>query len=144
VFWLFALGWATVKSTTRWQRALVSTVVVASVPGFFGDAAREAIVVIGMLLLVWVDSVRLPGWVARGTGVLAAASLYIYLCHWQIYPYFEDSLPLLATVLALLGGIVFWQVATRATPHVERLLASGRHLGRTAAGLLKAARVPGR
>jgi acyl-CoA synthetase (AMP-forming)/AMP-acid ligase II len=120
VLWLFALGWATVKSTERWQRVLVSLVVVATVPGFFGQPVREAIVVAGMLLLVWVGAVRLPGWLTQVAGVLAASSLYIYLCHWQIYPHLEDSAPFLATVLALLGGIAFWMVATRVAPYVER------------------------
>ena len=42
-------------------------------------------------------SVRVPAVVARGAGVLASASLYIYLVHWQIYPAYEFSLPWLAT-----------------------------------------------
>jgi acyl-CoA synthetase (AMP-forming)/AMP-acid ligase II len=122
VFWLFALGWATVKSTTWWQRALVSAVVLATLPGFFDSAAREAIVAAGMLALVWLRAVRVPGWLARATGVLAAASLYIYLAHWQIYPHLEDRFPLLATVLSLAGGIAFWQASTRAVPAVAGAL----------------------
>ena len=122
VFWLFALGWATVKSTERWQRVLVSAVVVATVPGFFDSPAREAVVVAGMLLLVWLRAVRLPGWLTRAAGVLAAASLYIYLAHWQIYPHLEDRFPFLATVLSLAGGIAFWQVSTRGVPAVSRRL----------------------
>ncbi len=118
VFWLFALGWATVKSTTWWQRALVSLVVVATVPGFFDSPGRDAVVIAGMLLLVWLRAVRVPGWFARASGVLAAASLYIYLSHWQIYPHLEHRFPLLATVLSLLGGIAFWQVSTRLVPAV--------------------------
>ena len=122
VFWLFALGWATVKSTERWQRVLVSAVIVATVPGFFDSPAREAVVVAGMLLLVWLRAVRLPGWLTRAAGVLAAASLYIYLAHWQIYPHLEDRFPFLATVLSLVGGIAFWQVSTRGVPAVSRRL----------------------
>ena len=61
--------------------------------------------------------------VSRASGVLAAASLYIYLSHWQIYPHLEDRFPLLATVLSLLGGIAFWQVSTRLVPAVaDRLV----------------------
>ncbi|MGN6577029.1 MAG: AMP-binding protein, partial [Nocardioides sp.] len=113
VFWLFALGWAAVKATRTWQRGLVSALVLLSVPGFFGEPAREAIVVAGMLLLVWLRAVRVPAWLARTSGVLAAASLYIYLVHWQIYPHLEDRYPLLATVLSLAGGVAFWQLASR-------------------------------
>ncbi len=58
--------------------------------------------------------------VARLAGVLASASLYIYLVHWQIYPAYEFSLPWLATGLSLTAGIAFYLVVTRATPTVER------------------------
>ena len=68
-----------------------------------------------MLALVWLRALRVPAWAVRAAGVLASASLYIYLAHWQIYPHLEDRFPLLATVLALLGGIVLWQVSERET-----------------------------
>jgi hypothetical protein len=132
VFWLFALGWATVKSTAWWQRALVSAVVVATVPGFFESPGREAVVVAGMLLLVWLHAVRVPAWLARASGVLAAASLYIYLAHWQIYPHLEDRLPFLATVLSLAGGIAFWQLSTRVAPAVTGRVRGGRVAAATA------------
>ena len=85
VFWLFALGWATVKATAPWQRVLVSASVLVTVPGFFDDPARDALVAAGLLALVWVRALRVPAWAARAAGVLASASLYIYLAHWQIY-----------------------------------------------------------
>jgi len=127
VFWLFALGWATVKAARHLHRVLVSALVVATVPGFFDDPAREAVVVAGMLMLVWLTSVRVPSWVSRAAGVLASASLYIYLAHWQVYPYLEDRFPLAGTLLALGAGIAFWWAASKAMPHVERrLVATGR------------------
>lgn len=120
VFWLFALGWATVKSTRPLHRVLVSAVVLVSVPGFFEDPAREAVVVAGLLLLVWLRSVQAPAALVRVCATLASASLYVYLAHWQIYPHLEDRLPLAATLLSLLGGVLFWQAVSRATPHVSR------------------------
>jgi len=122
VFWLFALGWATVKATSNWQRMLVSALVVLTVPGFFGDASRDTVVVVGALALIWVRAVSVPSSVARVAGVLASASLYIYLAHWQIYPHLEDGYPLLATILSLLGGIALWRVASWASPYVDRLV----------------------
>lgn len=121
LFWLFALGWAAVKASTSRHRLLVSAVVSATVPGFFegGQHVREAVIVAGMLLLVWVPTVRMPAPLARVSGVLAAASLYIYLCHWQIYPAYEFRLPWLATLLSLSAGIAFWLVASRVTAYVE-------------------------
>jgi hypothetical protein len=37
--------------------------------------------------------------------------MWIYLLHWQAYPWFEDSFPLLATVLGLGIGLVGWQAS---------------------------------
>ena len=146
VFWLFALGWATVKATAPWQRVLVSASVLVTVPGFFDDPARDALVAAGLLALVWVRALRVPAWAARAAGVLASASLYIYLAHWQIYPHLEDRFPLLATVLALLGGIVLWQVAERATDRLAPYLGRARGLLRLRAGAVRRAarrRTPG-
>lgn len=122
IFWLFALGWAAVRAPGNRHKALVSAVAVATVPGFFegGQHLREATIVAGMLLLVWLPSVRVPAVLARTAGVLAGSSLYIYLVHWQIYPAYEFSLPWLATGLSLTAGIAFWVGVTRATPTVER------------------------
>ncbi|HET6563343.1 MAG TPA: AMP-binding protein [Marmoricola sp.] len=125
IFWLFALGWAAVKAPTWKHRLLVSGVLAATVPGFFTGpmALREATVVAGLLLLVWLPSVRVPAPVARICGVLAGASLYIYLVHWQVYPAYEFSLPWLATTLSLTAGIVFWWVVGRISPWVSRTVA---------------------
>ena len=113
LFWLFALGWATAKATSVRHRLVVSALLVATVPGFFDNPVRDATVAAGMLLLVWAPSVRVPARLAGTLSVLASASLAIYLCHWQIYPHLEHSFPLGATVLALLGGVLLWQVAVR-------------------------------
>jgi hypothetical protein len=124
LFWLFALGWAAVKAPAWQHRLLVSLVTAATVPGFFdgGQPLREATIVAGMVLLVWLPSVRVPALVARAAGVLASASLYIYLCHWQIYPAYEFRMPWLATALSLAAGIAFWWLVTKATPGAEKVL----------------------
>ena len=145
VFWLFALGWATVKATRPLHRVLVSVLVVTTVPGFFEEPGRDALVVAGMLMLVWVGSVRVPSWFARVAGVLASASLYIYLAHWQVYPYLEDRFPLAATVLAIAAGLLLWQVVSKTMPVVERRLGEAMARGRrTTRRLDRSARpVPG-
>ncbi len=113
LFWLFALGWATAKARTRLHRFALSGLVLATVPGFSDDLARDGYIALGMLALIWVPQVRVPRAAARVSGVLAAASLWIYLVHWQVYPNLEQHLPLLATLLALAGGVVAWQVDVR-------------------------------
>lgn len=110
VFWLFALGWAACRSTHLWQRLLVSAVDVTTVPGFFGDVQREAVVVGGLLVLVWVSHIPVPRPVARVAGVLASSSLYVYLTHWQVYPYFETRFPLLGVLLSFAVGIGYWRL----------------------------------
>ncbi|MPZ26417.1 MAG: AMP-binding protein [Micromonosporaceae bacterium] len=129
VAWLFALGWAAGKATGRWQRGLVTVALVATVPGFFGDPSREAVMVAGLVLLVWVD--RLPSWrpLTRVAGVLAGSSLFIYLTHWQVYPHLTDVSPLLATAGALAAGIGYAAVVSRA-----RAMLAGRWLPRRGGG----------
>ncbi|HEX6248693.1 MAG TPA: AMP-binding protein [Nocardioidaceae bacterium] len=135
VFWIFALGWASVKATETWQRVLVSVALVVTLPGFFEDApVRDALVLVGMLALVWLRSVRVPSWSARGIGVLASASLYIYLVHWQVYPWLEYRIPVLATVLSLLAGVALWQGVERLTPPVVRLIGRAARRSRQVVG----------
>lgn len=121
VFFLFALGWAAYRARTILERLLVSAVLALTVPGLFGLGVREAAVVLGVLLLVWVPSLRLPRAVARLVGPLASASLWIYLVHWQVYPWFESRSPLVGTMLSLVAGVVAWQLHARVTP----ILAAG-------------------
>ncbi len=110
IFWLFAVGWAAAKATSQRHRVLLTLLVVASVPGFFQGFERNAYVVVGMLILLWLPLVRVPHVVARVAGVLAGASLWIYLVHWQVYPHLEYRIPWLATVLALAAGVLAWQL----------------------------------
>jgi acyl-CoA synthetase (AMP-forming)/AMP-acid ligase II len=113
VFWLFALGWAIAKSTTLRHRFLTSAMVVATVPGFFETTARGVVVIVGVLVLIWFRTIPVPRRLVTMVGTLASASLHIYLCHWQIYPYLEFRFPLLATLLSLSAGTAFWWVAAR-------------------------------
>ena len=91
------------------HRVLLPALLVASVPGFFSGFERNAYVVVGMLLLVWVPQVRVPVAVGRLCGLLASASLWIYLVHWQIYPLLEYRIPLLATLFSLAAGVLAWR-----------------------------------
>jgi len=117
-------------------------VVVLTVRVFFDDLLREAVVVAGLLMLVWLRAVPVPTWAARLCGVLASASLYIYLAHWQIYPHLEHSYPLLATLLSLAGGVVLWQAFSRMSPYVETVLAPCQKRLRRLGGAPGARRAP--
>ncbi|MCH9702661.1 MAG: AMP-binding protein [Actinomycetia bacterium] len=89
-FWFFAAGWAAAKAATNRQRATVTIVLILGLHGYFGSDLREALVLVGFALLVWLPAVRCPSVIAFGAGVVAEASLYIYLTHYQVYPLFGD------------------------------------------------------
>ena len=120
VAWLLTLGWAVARARTIGHRLVVSALAVLTVPGFFADDARSAVVVAGLLVLTWSRRVRLPASAARLVACLAGASLYIYLTHWQVYPHLEDDYPALATLLSLVVGVLAWRVATRAERRLRR------------------------
>lgn len=121
VLWLFALGWAAGRATQWWQRGLVLGVGLLSVPGYFDAPERNALIAAGVALLVCIPRVRVPGAVARGAGVLAAASLYIYLVHWEVWPLFEGWYGLPSLGASLAAGIALWVTAARLPGALDRL-----------------------
>jgi len=112
VAWCIALGWVIARITTTTQRLIVSALAILCVVGFFGQPLREAIVIGGVLVLLWVTSLPLPRWLVSMVSTLAGASFFIYLIHWQIYPGIETYSPLLATVTSLIVGVVVWKAYT--------------------------------
>jgi acyl-coenzyme A synthetase/AMP-(fatty) acid ligase len=120
LFWLFALGWAAGKARTRWQRLMVTAAGVLALVGYFGNPLREAVVIAGLLLLVWVPHLPSTAVVNRVAGALAGSSLYIYLTHWQVYPLLDDRSPPLALVAALVAGVMFRAAVERVTALLVR------------------------
>lgn len=111
VFWLFALGWAAARARTTLERSLITLLTLLTVPGYFDSTVRELTVITGVLLLLWVTALPVPAGLRRITGWLAAASLYIYLTHWLVYPALVPVSPLLAVVASLVAGIAYWVLA---------------------------------
>ncbi len=107
-FWFFAAGWAAAKSSTTVQRVAVSAVIAVSVAGYFGNGHRELLVAAGLLLLVWVPALPVPTALTTVAGIVAEASLYIYLTHFQVYPLFTS--PLAGVLASVLVGIGIAQV----------------------------------
>lgn len=103
-FWFFAAGWVAAKATATWQRALVTIVLVVGLHGYFGNTGRETLVLAGFALLIWLPAVRCPAPIGTGCGLLAEASLYTYLTHYQVYPLFGDH-RVLGVVAALIVGV---------------------------------------
>jgi acyl-CoA synthetase (AMP-forming)/AMP-acid ligase II len=110
-FWFFAVGWASAKASTSLQRAAVAVVLAVGLYGYFGDVHRELLVLAGFALLIWLPAIRCPAALTVAAGVVAEASLYTYLTHYQVYPLF-DGHPLLGVVASLVVGVLLTQVVT--------------------------------
>jgi len=86
-----------------------------------------AIVLGGFLLMLWLPHVSLPPVLARAAGVLAGASLFIYLTHWQVYPALEDAgHQWLALVASLTVGIAYARVVRPVHQAVGRAVLASR------------------
>ena len=133
VLWLVALGWLVARADTTARRLAVSALAVASAYGFFGDPGREAIVVGGILALLWIRAVPVPRVAVPVLVTVAAASLFVYLTHWQVYPPFEQSAPWLGTLLSFVVGVLAYRAyvtVSGATPAVMKRLKAGRKRSR--------------
>jgi len=131
LLWLFGLGWAAARATDPARRAAVSGLLLLAVPGFFGDRKVELVVALGLLALIWLPHVPCPGPLRRVVGALASSSLYIYLTHWQVYPYLLSEHPWLndhrwLVVLACLAvGVATWRVVEAVTARLRAYRATG-------------------
>lgn len=134
VFWLFALGWAIAKADRRWQRVLVSVAVVATVPGLFGDWGREAVIVAGMLMLIWVTELPSLRLINRVAALLATSSMYIYLTHWQIFRPIDDTSRPLALLASLVFGVAYATTVPQLASKAVALLRRGAPRPAAAAG----------
>ena len=111
-----AIGWAAQVATRRDNASCLSAVVVGTLPGFMDDPVREATIAAGLLLVVWVRTVPVPRALVPATSVLASASLYIYLTHFEVYR--ATDLPWVNLVLSLGLGLAAWALTTRLTPRI--------------------------
>jgi acyl-coenzyme A synthetase/AMP-(fatty) acid ligase len=109
-FWLFVLGWVAQRAATSSQRVATIIVALLLIPGYFDDPVRDGIVVGGLLLVLLVPRVLVPAPVVRIVGLLAGASLYIYLTHYVVFAPLLPLLPLWAVaVITLAVGIAAWR-----------------------------------
>lgn len=143
VLWLFALGWAAARARTWWRRVVVTAVAVACVPGFFGDPQRDAVILAGVLVLLWVPRLPVPAPLAPAVAVVAGASLFVYLTHWQVYPLVRPVDPWLAVVVSIAVGVLYAEIGSRVGAALRRRTGQVRsRVRRTSAPPARAARVP--
>jgi acyl-CoA synthetase (AMP-forming)/AMP-acid ligase II len=121
VLWLFALGWVAARADSFRQRMLVSGVATLAVPGFFENIDRELVILAGFLLVLWFPTMPVPRLAQRLLAPLAAASLYIYLTHFQVFPPLARLHgPAAAVVGSLVVGIVASATAGQVVGRAER------------------------
>jgi len=131
-FWFFAAGWAAAKASTTLQRAAVTVVLIIGLHGYFDRTEREMLVLAGFALLIWLPALRCPPAATVVAGVIAEASLYIYLTHYQVYPLF-DGHPLLGVIASIIVGVLLTQLVStvrrRLTLGDKPFLGQGRRDG---------------
>ncbi|SEH86015.1 Acyl-CoA synthetase (AMP-forming)/AMP-acid ligase II [Mycolicibacterium rutilum] len=128
-FWFFAIGWAAAKATTALQRVLLTVVLAVALQGYFDSLTRELLVLVGLALVIWLPTLRCPAALTAAAGVLAEASLYTYLVHYQVYALFPGD-PLIGVLASLAVGILITQLVTMA-----------RHRLRARRGAVRAAKL---
>ncbi|MFN6121146.1 MAG: AMP-binding protein [Actinomycetes bacterium] len=118
---LFLLGWLVHRSRTPLTRVATTIVTVVALAGYFREPRRDAFVIAGLLLLLWLPEVRLPRALVHPVAMLAAASLSIYITHYSVYPVAEDHLaPWPAFAVTVAAGVVVWWLVSRAARSVVR------------------------
>ncbi|HKY14954.1 MAG TPA: AMP-binding protein [Microthrixaceae bacterium] len=153
VAWVFALGWAAHRARTVPQRLAVTAVASVGCWGFFSIELRNAILLGGIVLLVWLGTIPVPRPARHVIGPLAASSLGIYLVHGDVYPVVQRmvSFPPAALVVTLVVSLAIARLFAVAWRQVVRLGAMARDqvsadgLGRKAAAAFAVTRmrVPG-
>ncbi len=114
VAWFFALGWLIQRSSTWPQRLVTSAVAVATVSGFFNVASREWRILVLLVALLWVRELPVPRSSVRIIGTLSAASMWIYVSHFSIWPLYQEVFNQeVAYVLTIVSGVAMWFVAQR-------------------------------
>ena len=113
VAFFFMLGWMAMQASRTWQRVLVSVLALVLVPGYFGLVQRDVVVMIGLLVLVWVPAVPVPRRLHQPASALAAASMWIYLSHYQVWRPLAGFVPRIPLfVLTLVVGVYLWRGVT--------------------------------
>lgn len=122
MLWFFALGWLAFRARTWPQQLVVVAAALLTIPGFFDNAVREGIVLVGLVLVLFLPRVRIPRVLVAPAGLIASASLYIYLTHYVLLPgMLAVASPLVVTASGIVLGIAVWFAVERGTAIGARL-----------------------
>ncbi len=114
VAFFVALGWCAQRADTIAKRAVVSLAAVVTTFGYFGQTDRELRIIAIVLALTWVPTVLLPRPLAAVIVPIAAASMWIFLVHWQVWPLITPWMHNgMAFWLTIASGVGVWWSAGR-------------------------------
>ncbi|MEP6295690.1 MAG: AMP-binding protein, partial [Ilumatobacter sp.] len=104
VAWLVALGWLIHRSDTTAKRVGTSAITFVVVIDFFDYLPRELFIACALVVLVWMRDLPIPRPMVSPIGVIASASMWIYITHFTIWPrlaeVMDERLAYIATVAA--------------------------------------------
>jgi len=127
IAWFFVLGWLVHASTTWWRRAATTALVLLTVPGFFERPQREAFIGAGLVALLWLPHLPWPRALVRPVAAIGAASLWILISHFTIWPWLTDLMDRrLAYVLTVLAGVAIHGAAEHGPRWLSRQWATQR------------------
>lgn len=132
--WLFAAGLTLYYLDSK--KLAFSILLSGALFIYFDEWSRAVVCSALVLLVVWMDHIRVPTFLARIFSVLASASLIIYLTHWQIYPPIKHGIDfagaaLVSALVSLLIGCVAWFLFNQMSLRLFRALASNQKSPRT-------------
>ncbi|MGA9279279.1 AMP-binding protein [Ilumatobacter sp.] len=109
-----ALGWCAQRADSTWKRLVVTVLAVVVTFGYFGQFDRELRIALMIGALIWLPTVRVPRAVVTLIAPIAAASMWIFLIHWQVWPLLTPSMHNgLAFWLTIASGVGVWWMIDR-------------------------------
>lgn len=114
-FYFFA-GWLVAQSIRLWQRIATTALLAFALPWFFDHSDRDRFILASVLGLLWAAEVPLPRLLVRPLSMLAAASMWILITHFTLWPIYVEHLALLhAYAATLASGVLVALTVTWAT-----------------------------
>ncbi|WP_434966683.1 non-ribosomal peptide synthetase [Janibacter indicus] len=121
VLWLFAIGMALGVARTHRQRLATLALTAVGMWDFFVEPSRGWTVLGAITVLALVPRVPLPRLLVWPLGLVAAASLHIYLVQWQVFRVVDHAWLALGTSLAL-GALLWWLLQAPTRMLIDRLV----------------------
>ena len=121
VLWLFAIGMALGVARTHRQRLATLALTAVGMWDFFVEPSRGWTVLVAITVLALVPRVPLPRLLVWPLGLVAAASLHIYLVQWQVFRVVDHAWLALGTSLAL-GALLWWLLQAPTRMLIDRLV----------------------